>query len=340
MSHISDLYNATTGAPQDPGFKYIKDVVNRYTTQILFRIRDMNRFVKRDHILYKLISALQLQSWENDDMLLYTVREKLPRIATMMNMTYHNSYGKLHDSAIIPGTKEAIVLCVRNDNKVITILNHNHYNLNWELGNPTFNDGLAFIEINMYALARAYYKWTFLKEESIYSFIYKHILISILPQYMDIALYNRHMLNSEGVILPKDVRVTEYKTPNIQDRIDSHVDKLAKLIKTRRLNISSTLEGIPLFNNINALDIFPVYPSFITNQSKWVYSLAKVPFLYTTIEMATKNGNPSINKTYIGTLNRYVKAFRLGRYLERLDQQDRLRLNVLIDRLDVSLSQY
>jgi hypothetical protein len=278
----------------------------------------------------------------NDEMLLYTIRDKLPTIATSYQLTYHNNYGRLHDGAIIPGTKEAIILTANPTGPVINILYHNHYNLNWEIGNPTFKDGIAFIELNLFALAREYYRWQFIASESenIFNFLYKKALYPMLPKYMDIAMYNRHCYQSDGVVLPPDPKVTEYRIPMIEDRIQRHIDNVERINASRRLNVASFLEQIPLFFHESALELVPKYPSFYTNQSKWIYTIAKLPYIYNGLNYVAKSKNHAMNRRWIGNLNRFVKTFRGANTLTHLPKSDQSSLYAFVDQLDESLSRY
>lgn len=345
MSGLLNFDTVSRGRVEDPSYIHIKSVVKKYSTQIRFRIEEMNRFVPRDHLLYKLIRAMHLQPWQNDETLIYTVRDKMSSLATSFRLTYHNNYGQLHDGAIIPGTREAIILTAKDEGPVLNILYHNHSNLNWEIGNPNFKDGLAFIEINLVALAKAYYQWKSLSEfnpdtDNLYQHIYKKIWYPLLPQYMDIAMYNRHIYHGEGMVLPPDPPVREYRIPMIEDRIQRHVENMFRINGTRRLNVAGFLEQIPLFTKDTALELVPKYPGFYTNQSRWIYTLAKLPYIYNALDYTASTGKQSINRRWIGNLNRFVKTFRMAKTIERLPQADRGVLLQLVDSLDKSLSRY
>lgn len=342
MSTLLNFDTVSKGRVTDPSFIHIKSVVKKYSTQIRFRVLDTNRFLPRDHMLVKLVQNLGLQPWMDDESLKFRIREAARTLATAYRVTYHNNFGELHDSAIIPGCTEALIFTVEENNVPLNILYHNYHNLNWEIGDGNNIEPIAFIEINLYALAKLYLKWLGKRamglEDNLYNFMYKHVWYTMLPKYMDLALYNKHVYRGSGYVLPKDSKPIEYKIPQIADRIDRHIDVITSLNSKRRLNLSGVLESYQLFNLDTALDLIPPEPNFLTTQSRWIYTLSRLPYIYNSIDSATKNKSNAINKRWVGGLNRFIKTFRQAQSLNRLPLKHRSSLYAFVDRLDRSIS--
>lgn len=347
MTNLLEINGPSKGRVTDPSFIYIEDTVKKYTNQLKFRIDRLNRFVKKDHLLYKLITltmeGLPLVP-DDDEFLFFDTRRAIRGLSTSLNLTYLNNYGKLHYGSLIPGTKEAIVITAKENLKPITILYHNHYNVNWELGNKNFDEGFAIIELNIFAIMKLYYEWRAMKseEDDIFNFIYKKLIYSMIDDYMDIALYNRHIYTRDDVSMPEPPPVREYRLPNIGSRIDKHVQVVNTFQDKKRLNITGFLEHIELFHKETALDLVPSYPTFITHQARWVYSIAKLPYIIEGLKYASdsKSNKREINRKFTGQLKRFVRNFKNQNPLSPLPQQDQAYLLTYLDSLDQILTRY
>lgn len=347
MKSLLEINSPTRGRATDPSFIYIEETVKKYTTQLKYRINNLNRFVNKDHLLYKLLT-LSLESMpflpEDDQSLFFDARRSIRGIATSLKLSYINNYGSLHNGAIIPNTKEAIVITAKMNNKPVSILYHNHYNLNWDLGNDNFKEGIAFIELNIYAILKEYYNWRIMnsQEDDLFNFIYKKLIYSCIDDYMDIALFNRHIYTRENTSMPAPPPVREYKIPNLEDRFDKHVRIVGKIQDSKRLNVSGFLDHIELFHRESAKELIPSYPDYTTHQVRWVYTFSTLPYITAALKYAaTSKGNKrEINRKFIGQLKRFVRNFKNQNPISPLPSLDQERLQEILNSLDQTLSHY
>lgn len=345
MNNLLEVGTLSNGRVKDPSYIYIGDTVKKYTSLIKYRVGEMNRFVPKDHLLFKLISLATLPVVPDDnDILFFETRRSIRGLATSLDLTYLNNYGKLHKGSIIPGTTEAIVITARKDDKPIRILYHNHYNVDWELGNKNHPDAFAIIELNLYAIMKEYYKWKsgFNNHDNLFNFIYKVLLYPVIEDYIDLSLYNKNVFTRFGISMPKAPNVREFRIPMLEDRFAKNISNIINIQDKQHLNINEFLMHIELPFRDSARDLLVGYPDGVTHQARWVYTFAMIPFITDALDYAArgKNNKKAINRKSIGQLKRFVKNFKMQNPISPLPRLDQSYLLTYLERLDQILSRY
>lgn len=340
MSNLLNIDTVSKGRVTDPSFIVLENNVKKYSNLFRNRMVDQNRFIPRDHILYKLLYSLGLQPYMDDELLVYRVRDKAQGLATSLRLTYYNNFGEISENNFIPNTKEVLILSTEPEGPTVKILHHNHYNLNFELGEKNFEDGLAFIEINLYSLAKAYFRWLKHKseDENVFNFLYMEGIYSLLPEYMDIALINRHFYNLREIELPVETKNKLFSTPHIGDSVSTHIKTIKKHYEKRDLNMAGLFEHIPCVFKDTAYDYLPQSPSWSTDQIRWAYELARLQYLNNALYYLEKRDLAKKEKNHLPQFKRYVKNFNQAKQINRLKNEDRALMQSIVNETDLHLS--
>lgn len=340
MSNLLNIDTVSKGRVTDPSFIVLANNVKKYSNLFRNRIADQNRFIPKDHILYKVLLELGLQPYMDDEFLHYRIRDKAKQLATSFRFTYYNSFGELSHGNFIPDTKEVLILTTDKEGPITRILYHNHFNLNFELGEKNFHDGLAFIELNIYALAKAYFKWVKERGENdtTHKFLYMEGVYRLLPEYMDLALINRHFYNLEEIDLLMESKNKEFATPHIGESVTTHINTIEKFYTSRDFDIGGFLDNIPCVFKETALSYVPTIPSWGTDQIRWAYELARLLFINSSLHYLMKRELGKKEKNHLYQFQRFVKNFNQSRQLSRIKKEDRTYLSPIINETDLLLS--
>lgn len=340
MSNLLNIDTVSKGRVTDPSFIVLANNVKKYSNLFRNRIAEQNRFIPKDHILYKVLLELGLQPYMDDEFLHYRIRDKAKRIASSFRFTYYNSFGELSYGNFIPETNEVLILTTDEKGPVTRILYHNHYNLNFELGEKNFHDGLAFIEINIYALAKAWFRWlkTRGEDDSTFKFLYMEGIYRLLPEYMDLALINRHFYNLEEFELPMESKNKEFATPHIGESVSRHINSIQNFYLKRDFDIGGFLDNIPCVFKESALEYVPEIPTWGTDQIRWAYELARLQFINSALYYLEKQGLAKKERNHLSQFQRFVKNFNQSRQLSRIKKEDQKYLSPIINETDLLLS--
>ena len=350
MFDIPDLQQSIIkGMQRDPSIISILRTVKNNRKRIEQRVLSTDRRIGSNHILVRLLGALQLNRNMTYEEVEWLCRRNLSRVSNSVGATCPNNYGKPFVGEFMPKQDEIISIVARPINSDINwrkcspvrYLYHPHTNIDWEI-NTAEAYGLAFIEINIVELAWSYIsalRYYAAREEShnLYVWIYRYAVYSAMPSYFNISVFNRHYFFVSGKQIKKDVTNRIYAVPDITSQLDKHVETVSGYLRAGSPLPATCLNHVMLLMPDNKLDYFtgivlPVSTEY-NWQQRWVYELVNMHFMLFALEYY----NDSMAK-FIPRIRRELIAFKQLRIIPKMPSHLQVHINrELINKLETAL---
>tara|TARA_Y100001956_G_scaffold39178_1_gene38487 strand:- start:404 stop:1468 length:1065 start_codon:yes stop_codon:yes gene_type:complete len=343
MFEQSELQQALIkGRREDPSFINIARIVKNSRKRIERRVTSTDRRVGGDHILVRILGALQLSINMDYDSVEWHCRRALTRVANSVGATCENNFGKAFQGTFIPKQDELIAIVAEsvNPNKrwrkysPARYVYHNHTNVDWEFA--TEGKGLAFIEINLVELAWQYvqslrhYSTRPIEERpNVFIWLYRHVVYNMLPSYFNLSVFNRHYAKALGREIEPDYPNRIYPVPNIWDALDKHVDKVHGFLRDGNPLPAVSLNHVPLpfvdaklsyFTSVGLI----THPGMKaqTWQLRWFYQVANLHFV--RFALAYRNDT---TLAFLPRLKRELRAFKQLRIVSKMPSHLQVHIN-------------
>lgn len=298
-----------------PDFLFVRKTMLREMARVVEFYSNSNYVVDGDHLINQLLLQLNVSLSRDLESYIRACGQETERLARAFNLvnpvvaspkphtgTFYNS-----------NTKEFIILhasdfdynkAYKQWKKLVPIKVHSHEftDITCGIPNGTYKNslgegGCAVISINMPMLALQYRAWIEqernnqdYKDQSV-NFIMQYPLTNMVWRHMDIVLINRLVNKYRNKPVAKYLRIHPIATINLDDRLDSALDKRIEYIKKgeykfdQLFTIFNCLRRPDWMTVLRPIDIAPV------RSVKWVLEVQVLNYFEFFLEVRRDNGS-------------------------------------------------
>ncbi len=281
-----------TGRTLDPTFKYIESTVKNNMDLIRTRIHKSGRYVRPDHLLYKIITLLAINTSLPKTVILNAASDAMYGIASSLGLTSAVSIGRIHNKVLMDGCSE--IVFIHNDEfeekpwhqlEPIQFKYHCETNMNGLRGGLQNTETVAIISINIPMLVWMYCGWVSAVKrvgatENTYNFIAKYVLCNSLYSYFNISYFNRIYYRLKGIPFDVDKKNGELSLVSYEQWADKADLHLIEHLSNGRRTIEDVLwqTQFPFVNS--GLDLLETPVVAKTKQILWILAVYQLPFIH------------------------------------------------------------
>lgn len=292
MDLINRALAESRGRVIDPTFKYIEDTVKNNMVAIRKRIHNSARYVKPDHLLYKLLVQLAVNGRMGRSELYFACTDVMYQIAASLGLTSAVGIGKIHRNVFMDGCSEVIFIHntefeykAWHELRPITFHYHCETNMNGLRGGMLNKDNIAIISINVPMLGWMYKEWAAVvkrigSSESTYNFIAKYVLCNALYSYFDVSYFNRIYYRLAGKPFEADKKNGELALNNYDTYADKADIRLIEVLSKGRTNMEQVFFQTQLPFSNSVLDQWEAPAVAKTRQVLWAIMAYRLPYIH------------------------------------------------------------
>ena len=301
----------------DPTFKYIEETVKNNMMLIRKRIHGSARYVKPNHLLYRLLSQLAVNTRMDRSELYYACSDIMYQIANAMGLTSATSVGKVHRNVFMDGCSE--IIFIHNTEfeykawhqlEPVKFHYHCETNMNGLRGGLGNSETVAIISINVPMLGWMYKEWAAAvkrvgSKENTYNFIAKYVLCNSLYSYFNVSYFNRIYYRLTGQPFDPDKKNGELALNNYDayaDKADLHLLEVLSRGKTSMEEVFFQTQ-VPFADTL--LDMYDAPVVAKTRQVLWCITAYRLPFLHYGL-LAQQTGGYLGDSGKLSTLKRQI----------------------------------
>lgn len=333
---MNNLFNTPTVRNRrrsfDPTFKYISDTVRNNLNLVKRRIYQSARYVRPDHVLYRLLVGLSINRQLTLAELTNAVSDVMYQVGNSCGLSSAVNTGTVHRNMFMDGCSE--VVFIHNDDfdiepwyklEPVKFYYHCETNINAVRGGGLNKEGIAIIGINVPMLAYMYVKWAAVVEqlgstENTYNFLAKYVLTNALPSYINISYFNRYFFTELGRDVSTDPRNPEMALGDVTNQSKKQIARTLEDIAKGYSSIGSVLYSTQIPLGDSALDLYDAPKLPYTRQITWVVDVYRLPYILYGLLISNRSGHNQ-DSGVLTTLGRDLDQMLNTKILQRLHAQ-------------------
>lgn len=333
---MNNLFNTPTVRNRrrviDPSFKYITGTVRNNLLLAKKRIYNSARYVKPNHVLYRLLVGLGINSHLTRVELTNAVSDVMYQVANACGLSSAVNTGSIHRNMFMDGCSE--VIFIHNDDfevkpwhklEPVKFYYHCETNINMVRGGRLAKEGIAIIGVNVPMLAYMYTQWAKIAKqlgstENTYNFLAKYVLTNALPSYINISYFNRYFFTTLGKEVPADLKNPEMSLADISGYAIKQINNTLENLPKGYSSIGSVLFSTQIPLGESVLDLYNAPRLPYTRQITWIVDVYRLPYVLYGLLISNRSGHNQDTGT-LTTLERDLDQMLNTKILQRLHVQ-------------------
>ncbi len=335
---------AQTGVQIPALWPYVKQGLRANLTQILSYYRGNPQAVRSDHLLVKIIQAMDIPLSLIYDRYFSLVDSYALDLSMVLKLTSSLYKGQVWNGVFYgPGNDEIIVAHTGDFdyNKVqkewmnvspVRVLRHAKSDLYMNLPDGyrnTTESGLCVIAINIPLLMCQYYwfrKSYWLEDHDVDTrttmmFIHMYVLPNMLFSHLDQALFNRMHKLSKKEELGRSTQRHPFAQVSYDYKVDQCYQAVLGNLNRQEKNFAGILQNVPAALKDNMVDVMKVPDMAPTRQVTWALAISRFPALDFVLEQAHRTAQTK-NQSEVDGLNRAMLFWKNANVFEGVMPSD------------------
>jgi len=311
-----NLFIAGHAAPMNKrspaaAWDYLREKIKRDVSKVNEYIELSPLIINNNHLFVTLLSRMLTPLEYDDDTYVEVSKNKLTDITRSIGITSIHSHGKPHKNCFV-GNKVPEYFLLNNGyteyRAPVEIIYHARtdiYPIIFD-GNTEIDNGFFVFLINSRALINAFktYRLEQLSAEdvSIKEFIKNVIITGLIPSYIDIACYNKHIYYLKNKTRsPSDIDKLPMFINDFNKTLDSLIEKSWKG-RAVYSGFTDYLANMPVVFNGTALEALRIPNIGMLRTTKWLIYVAMIGYINDLLKIADiralRHDKPMINTLF------------------------------------------